>query len=145
MSLRALSPREASIFACFTDVVVAPAPVLPPVHDTDAVVFFDDWMARSPRLNRIAMRGLLYVIEMAPLAATGFRRRLRRLEHAERARWITLVERTPNAQLRLVWKLLKGAAQLAYYGDDRVLLMVGYDADANLRRGRDLRVREGRP
>jgi hypothetical protein len=44
-----------------------------------------------------------------------------------------------------VAKLVKGSAQLAYYGDDRVLAICGYDADANLRRGRELRVREGRP
>ena len=49
--LRALSGREASIFACVTDTVVAPADGLPPVRDTDAVRFFDerllDWVATA--------------------------------------------------------------------------------------------------
>jgi hypothetical protein len=54
--VKALTPREASIFACFTDAVVAPEPVLPPVRETDAVAFFDDWMSRSLRVNRLGMR-----------------------------------------------------------------------------------------
>ena len=142
--LRVLTPREASIFACVCDVVVAPEPVLPPVRETDAVVSFDDWMARSPRLNRLGMRALLYVLELSPLATSG-RTRLRRLDRAARARWLRAVEKSPHPQLRLLVKLIEGAAQMSYYGDDRVLARCGYDADANLRRGRALRVREGRP
>jgi hypothetical protein len=142
--LRALSPREASIFACVCDVVVAPEPVLPAVRETDAVAFFDDWMARSPALNRYGMRALLYALELSPLA-TGEGSRLRRLDRDGRARWLESVERIPQPQLRLVAKLVKGAAQLSYYGDDRVLLRCGYDADANLRRGRELRIAQGRP
>lgn len=144
MTLRALTPREASIFACLTDAFVAPEPVLPAVRYTDAVEFFDSWMARSPALNRIGMRALLYALELAPLA-TDARTRLRRLDRAGRARWLHAIERTPNAPVRAVVKLLKGAAQFAYYGDDRVLGICGYDAAANVARGRALRVAEGRP
>jgi hypothetical protein len=142
--MKALTPREASIFACFTDVVVAPEPLLPPVRETDAVASFDDWMARSPRLNRTGMRALLYVLELSPLAI-GFRKRLRRLDGDARARWLEAIEHAPRPELRLVFKLLRGAAQLSYWGDDRLMLRVGYDAEANLRRGRELRAREGRP
>jgi hypothetical protein len=142
--LRALTPREASIFACVCDAVVAPEPVLPPVRETDAVAFFDDWMARSPALHRFGLRALLYVLELSPLA-TGARTRLRRLDRDARARWLKAVERAPHPQLRLLSKLVEGAAQLSYYGDDRVLERCGYDAEANLRRGRELRIAEGRP
>jgi hypothetical protein len=142
--MKALTRREASIFACFTDAVVAPEPVLPPVRDTDAVAFFDDWMARSPRLNRIGMRAMLYALELSPLL-TGAGTRLRRLDRDARARWLEAVQSAPRAELRLVVKLLKGAAQLSYWGDDALMLRVGYDADANVRRGRELRAREGRP
>ena len=142
--LRVLTPREASIFACVCDAVVAPEPVLPPVRETDAVAFFDDWMARSPALNRIAMRGLLYALELSPLALRQGTR-LRRLDRAARTRWLHAVERTPNSQLRLIVKLVKSAAQLSYYGDDRVLVRCGYDPEANLSRGRALRIAEGRP
>ena len=144
MSLRALTPREASIFACVCDAVVAPEPVLPPVRQTDAVTYFDDWMARAPALNRIAMRAMLYVAELSPLA-TGSGARLRRLDREARTRWLRAVERAPSGQVRLVAKLVKSAAQLSYYGDDRVLARCGYDADANLARGRALRVEQGRP
>ena len=143
-ALRALTPREASIFACVCDVMVAPEPELPPVRETDAALFFDDWMARSPALNRNAMRALLYVLELSPLAL-GSRSRLRRLDRAARTSWLKSIERAPHPQLRMVVKLVKGAAQLAYYGDDRVLARCGYDAEANLARGRELRIKEGRP
>src|SRR4051794_41920968 len=90
-ALRAITPREASIFACLTDAVVAPAAVLPPVRETDAVLFFDDWMARSPALNRIAMRAALYAFELSPLF-TGGGARPRRLDSAGRARRLGAVE-----------------------------------------------------
>jgi hypothetical protein len=143
--VKALSGREASIFACFTDAVVAPEPLLPPVRQTDAVEFFDDWMARSPRLNRLGMRALLYVLELSPLLAGPRRTRLRRLDRADRTRWLNAVEKTPRAELRLVYKLVKGAAQLSYWGDDALMRGVGYDATANVSRGRELRARERRP
>jgi hypothetical protein len=142
--MKALSPREASIFACITDAVVAPEPLLPPVRETDAVAFFDDWMGRAPRLNRVGMRALLYVLELSPLAI-GFGKRLRRLDRDARARWVDAIQAAPRAELRLIAKLVKGAAQLSYWGDDALMLRVGYDADANVRRGRELRAREGRP
>jgi len=142
--MKALTPREASIFACFTDAVVAPEPVLPPVRETDAVDFFDDWMSRSTRVNRLGMRALLYVLELSPFL-TGSRARLRRLDRAGRARWVTAIEHARRPELRLVYKLLKGAAQFSYWGDDQLMLAVGYDADANASRGRELRAREGRP
>ena len=144
MTLRALTPREASIFACVCDAVVAPEPALPPVRATDAVAFFDLWMARAPVLNRIGMRALLYALELSPLL-TGARTRLRRLDRAGRADWLRAIERTSHPQVRLLAKLVRGAAQLSYYGDERVLALCGYDAEANVRRGRELRVAEGRP
>jgi hypothetical protein len=90
------------------------------------------------------MRVLLYVLELSPLA-TGAGARLRRLDRDARARWLRAIERSPNGHVRLLAKLVKGAAQLSYYGDDRVLARCGYDAEANLARGRELRLREGRP
>jgi hypothetical protein len=142
--VKALSAREASIFACFTDTVVAPEPVLPAVRETDAVEFFDDWMARSPRLNRLGMRAFLYLLELSPWL-TGSRSRLRQLDRAGRARWIGAIEDARYPQLKLVYKLLKSAAQLSYWGNDQLMLTVGYDADANAQRGRELRARDGRP
>src|SRR4051794_41354952 len=114
--MKALSGREASIFACFTDAVVAPEPVLPPVRQTDAVEFFDDWMARSPRLNRIGMRALLYVLELSPLLAGPRRTRLRRLDRPERTRWLEAVEKAPRGELRLGYKLVEGGPPPSYLG-----------------------------
>jgi hypothetical protein len=144
MELRVLSAREASIFACLTDIVVSPEPVLPPVRETDAVRFFDDWLALMPRLNRRAMRGLLWMAELGPLL-TGFGGRLRSLDRSRRVAWLRSLERARVPQIRMVMKLAESSAQLAYYGDDSLLLRLGYDAEANLRRGRELRMAEGRP
>lgn len=140
-ALRAISPREASIFACLTDTVVAPAGDLPPVRDTDAVAFLDDWLTRSPALNRAGLRALLHGIELAPLAL-GFGARLRRLPAERRAQFAARVSGTRS--LHGAAKLLFGAAHLAYYGDDAVMRLLGYDADANVARGRALRAAEGR-
>jgi hypothetical protein len=142
--LAVLSPREASIFACLADTVVAPEPVLPPVRDTDAVAFFDRWMTRAPRINRIALRALLYSLETGP-RLLGFGARMRRLTPEQRAEYLRALERSPVPQLRQLAKLLQGFGQLAYYGDDRVMLRLGYDAEANVARGRELRARDGRP
>jgi hypothetical protein len=142
--LRVLSGREASIFACFTDTVVAPEPLLPAVRDTDAVTFFDEWLSLLPPLNRHGLRALLWMAELAPLA-TGFGARLRRLDRAQRADWLQKTERAPVTQVRLLAKLVTSAAQLSYYGNDAVLGQLGYDAEANLERGRRLRAAEGRP
>jgi hypothetical protein len=142
--LAVLSPREASIFACLADTVVAPEPVLPPVRETDAVAFFDRWMARAPRVNRIALRGLLYTLETGP-RLLGFGARMRRLTPERRAEYLRAIERSSVPQLRQLAKLLQGFGQLAYYGDDGIMVRLGYDADANVARGRGLREREGRP
>ena len=142
--LAVLSPREASIFACLADTVVAPEPVLPPVRETDAVAFFDRWMARAPRVNRIALRALLYAIEAGPLAL-GYGARMRRLSSELRAEYLHALEQNRLPQLRQLAKLLQGFGQLAYYGDDGVMLRIGYDAEANVARGRELRQRDGRP
>ena len=61
-----VTPREASIFACVCDTVVAPEHQLPAVRNTDAVGAFDRWLAGSPRPHRAALRGLLHAAELAP-------------------------------------------------------------------------------
>jgi hypothetical protein len=144
VSLQAITPREASIFACLTDTVVAPAPFLPPVSETDAALFFDRWVSRAPRRNRLALRVALHVLELAP-ALAGAGARLRRLDSAERARRLAAVERSRVSVVRQLAKLVKSMAFVSYYGDDAVMLQLGYDAGANQRRGMELRAREGRP
>jgi hypothetical protein len=144
MTLLVLSPREASIFACVCDTVVAPEPLLPAVRKTDAVTFFDRWLVLSPRLNRAGLRVLLYAAELAP-RLLGFRARLRALAEADRARVLEALERVGEPRVRELVRLFKSVACLSYYGDDAVMLQLGYDADANVRRGRELRAREGRP
>src|SRR3954466_12012345 len=126
MDLVCLAPREASIFACLVDTVAAPEPLLPPVAQTDCAVAFDRWMAASPAINARGMRALLLALEVLPVAM-GFGRRFRRPPVGERARFVARVEHSSNKHVRQLTKLLKGAAFLAYYGDDGVMRRVGYD------------------
>jgi hypothetical protein len=144
MTLTTLTPREASIFACWCDTVVAPGGVLPPVNATDAVEFFDFWLDSAPRLNRAGLKGLLYVVELAP-RLLGFKTRLRALPEEDRARALHAIERAKAPQLRQLAKLMKGVAFLSYYGDHGIMRSLGYDADERVQTGRALRVAEARP
>jgi hypothetical protein len=132
------------MFACLVDTVAAPEPVLPAVSQTDAAFFFDRWLAAAPRRNALGMRALLVGMELGPLLM-GYRSRFRGLDIPDRVSYLQALERSPSPQVRQLAKLLKGAAFLAYYGDDQVMRRIGYDADANVDRGRRLREAEGRP
>jgi hypothetical protein len=144
VTLTALTRREASIFACVCDTIVSPEPALPPVRETDAVEFFDRWLARSPRANRVALRGLLHAADVVP-RTRGFRRRLRGLPEPEREQLLFELEKSPRPRVRQLVKVLKGMTLLSYYGDDGVSRRLGYDPEERLREARDLRTREGRP
>ena len=104
-----LSAREAAIFTRFSDTVLAPAPPLPPVRETDAVASFDAWLARGPRLNRLGARAALLA-----LAAGRADRRLGRLQRLEHGHGRAAVE------------ALRAAAAISYYGDPRVSALLGY-------------------
>jgi hypothetical protein len=144
LTLTAIGAREASIFTCLVDGIVAPEPLLPAVRDTDALASFDIWLARSPRLNRIGLRVLLHLAELAPLLLGGGRR-LRRLEPAGRRRWLEQAEQVPLRPLRELVRAVKTLLLLCYWGDPAVMARLGYDAQARVDRGRELRRTEGRP
>jgi len=144
LSLTAIGPREASIFTCLLDGFLAPEPLLPAVRDTDALASFDTWLTRSPRVNRIALRVLLHLAELAPLLLGGGRC-LRRLDPARRRRWLEHAEHVPLRPVRELVRALKTLLLLCYYGDPAVMARLGYDAQARVSRGRELRRAEGRP
>ena len=127
-----LSGREASIFACLCDTVVAPEAPLPPVEHTDAVAAFDRYLAGSPRMNRVGLRALVLLAELAP-RVLGQRARLRRLGQEERARALRAAE---GSRARPLVDALEFVIRLSYFGDDGVMRLLGYDAEANLRRAR---------
>jgi len=129
--------RELSIFACLTDVFVAPVAPLPPVRDTDAAHAFAHSLAAGPALNAIALRGALLALEVAPLAL-GFGARLRRLAPADRERALARLDRGPLAPLL---KAVRSLAQLHYYGDLGVMRLLGYDPEAVVARAAQVRNR----
>ncbi len=144
MRLTAIGSREASIFTSLADAFVAPEPPLPAVRDTDALWTFDAWLARSPPVNRVGLRVVLHLFELAP-ALSGGGRRLRRLDRDHARRWLTRAEHLPLRAPRELTRALKTLILLCYYGDEAVMAGLGYDAEANVRRGRELRRTEGRP
>jgi hypothetical protein len=132
--------READIFACLTDAVVAPAGAFPPVRQTDATRFLNRYLEASPTLNRIGLRTMLLAVEVGPLAL-GYGRRLRRLPPAAR---LAYLQRLQTGRAAPLAQALEALAKLAYYGDEGVMRHLGYDADAVVERGRRVRREEAR-
>lgn len=118
--------------AALIEAAVAPAPPLPAVADTDAVEAFMIYVRGSPPAGRLALSAFLAALELAPLALRG--RRLSRLDPARRSQMIRWL--SPPG--------LEALPQLFYYGDEQVLKLLGYDAAERVRRGRELRTRDGR-
>lgn len=141
MSLTVLSGREAAAAARLIEAVVGSQPPgLPAPAQTAALAAFDRLLAAAPRLNRGALRAMLWAVELGPLVGR-WRLPLRRLAPAQRAEYLDQLERLPAARpLRAVLALVK----LAFYGEDEVMGRLGYDADAVVGRGRALRVAEAR-
>ena len=139
-----MTKREAQIFTCFADTVVAPEPLLPPVRSTDAADFLATWLDLAPKLNAAGLRAAIVALDLAPLGL-GYRHRLRKLPRDDRAEVIRRIEKHKSPAVRQAAKALKGVAFLCYYGDDSLMKRLGYDADANAARGRALRAAEGRP
>lgn len=143
MSLKVLSAREAKIFECLADTYCAPAGSFPPVASTDAVAFIDELSSRSPLRNRLGFHALLAFADLLPVAR-GYRRRLRKLDRAQRAEFLHGLDKSRFAALALPGKLLKTLTMMSYYGTDEALRAAGYDPDAKVAAARELRVREGR-
>jgi hypothetical protein len=135
-----VTAREGNVFACLVETVVAPGAPLPPLARTDAVRFLDRYLAASPPLNRAGLRALLHALEAGP-RARGRGRRFRQLDPAARAAYL---ERLERGRAGRAFAALEAVAKLAYYGDDGVMRALGYDAEAVVARGRELRLRDGR-
>jgi hypothetical protein len=137
-----LKPREAAIFAALTDAYCAPANVLRPVAESDAVAFADELTIASPAVNRIGFRVILRLVDVAPFVR-GYRKRFRLLARAQREQFLQGLDSSRWFILRTAGRLLKTIALMSYYGDAVVTHALGYDPDANLARADALRVQRG--
>ena len=135
-----MTKREANVFACLVDTVVAPGGALPALARTDAMGFLEGYLAASPRLNRLGVRVLLHALDAGP-RLLGFGARFRGLPAERRLAFLNAVGRSPAG---LALQGIEVMAKMAYYGDDGVMRSLGYDADAVVERARELRVAEGR-
>ncbi|MBJ7330615.1 MAG: hypothetical protein JHC95_12015 [Solirubrobacteraceae bacterium] len=138
--MNALSGREASIAACLCDTVVSPAGGLPPVSRTDAITALDHTLASGPAITRFGLRGLILMLEVVPLVL-GEGHRLRRLSGARRA---AVLDRLSHGPLAAAVEAVTAVMAFSYFGDAAVMRSLGYDAEANVARGRALRDGEGR-
>ena len=139
--MEVLSRREAEIFACLADTVIAPDPPMFTIAQTDAVAYFDRLLVVSPAPNRAGLRMILRALDVAP-RLTGRGARFRGLEPAERLAFLRSLDGL--APLRSLVHAITALAQLCYYGNDQVMRGLGYDVEANLARARMLRVTEAR-
>lgn len=139
--MKVLTGREASMYACFTDVVVAPTAAMPPVAATSATRAFDEALSVSPAFNRCGLRAAIVAIEMAPLAL-GYGKRLRRLTPDERRDVLDRLEHTRGIADAV--KAVRSMAHMTYYGDDAVQRQLGYDPDAVVARAAVARAEAGR-
>ena len=135
-----IGPREANIFACFVDAVVAPGDGLPELGRTDAVDFLGSLLDAAPAVNRIGVRAMLHALEVGPLLL-GYGARLRRLPPERRLAFLDALERGPAAP---ALQAVEALAKLAYYGDAGVLRGLRYDPDVVVDRARERRLAEGR-
>jgi hypothetical protein len=117
---------ERRAFLALADAVCAPAPPLPPVAETDALEAFEHWLARAPRRNRAALRAGLTLVA-------------RRLGGPRERRLAALERMAGRPGLRELCEGLRSAAAACYYGDARVMRIVGYDPEAVLERAREAR------
>jgi hypothetical protein len=134
-----MTTREGNVFACLVETVAGPGEPLPPLAHTDAVRFLDSYLAAAPLLNRAGLRALLHALELGPRARRRGRARFRQLSPGERTHYLKRLERGRAGQ---AFRALEAIAKLAYYGDEAVMKRLGYDANAVVRRGRELRARE---
>ena len=120
-----LSRRQASIFACLADTVLAPAPPLPPVGETATVASFDRWLSAFSPIARGGFGALLTGLELAPRLLSRRRLPWHALAPAERLRWLRLLETTlPYGGA--IGDAIRAGAGASYYGDPAVAATVGY-------------------
>ncbi|HEX2086891.1 MAG TPA: hypothetical protein VHF89_14520 [Solirubrobacteraceae bacterium] len=105
------------------DAAVPAGDGLPPARETDAVEAFGAWLRAGPPPNRAALRALLRVAARGDVAG--------RIESGRGA-------------LGGATQLLARIAAHCYYGDERVMRALGYDARSVAARGLALRRAEGR-
>jgi hypothetical protein len=115
--------REERVVERLVDAAVATGDPLPAPRDTDAVAAFDTWLRAAPAPNRLAVRGLLRVVGTEDLP--------RLIESGEGVRGGAA-------------QVLARIAAHCYYGDERVMRALGYDAGEVAARGLALRRAEGR-
>jgi choline dehydrogenase-like flavoprotein len=133
-----LGPRETAIFIALTDAYCEPEGAFTPVRETDAARFMNDLLGASPRVNRAGFRVILALLDLTPLVR-GYRRRFRKLGNVERREFLHGLDKSRFVLLPIASRLLKTLTIMSYYGDPQVLGWTGYDADATVARGRDVR------
>lgn len=135
-----LTRREADIFACLVETICAPVSGRPRASGAHARVAFERVLASAPPLNRAGLRGLLYALEVIP-RLQGRGARLRLLAGAERRAAVGALTGGPGgAALEGLTALVK----LSYWSEPALMRSLGYDADAVVARGRELRRLEAR-
>jgi|tagenome__1003787_1003787.scaffolds.fasta_scaffold18651116_2 hypothetical protein len=116
-----MTTRELRAFERVAEAVIAPVAPLPHVRDTDAAAALQRSLAAVPRLNALALRALFVLAALWP--------------------WRWPLDRVGRGPLAAVAKAVNALAYLHYYGDVRVMRLLGYDPDAVVARAAEVRGR----
>ena len=135
-----LTRREADIFACLVETICAPGDGRPSAGTAHPRTAFERALAAAPPLNRFGLRALLYAAELAP-RLHGQGARLRRLGAAERRAALGALAGGP---IRAPLEGLTALVKMSYWSEPALMRSLGYDADAVVVRGRELRRLEAR-
>ena len=134
--MKALTPREASIFACLADTVVAPEPRAAAGARDRRRGFFDRWLARAPRAEPDRAAGAALRARARAAARWASARGCARSPRpSARAAASSASSSTARPQVRQLAKLLQG------HRVPRLLRRRRRDARARLRRRRERRAR----
>lgn len=102
-------------------------PSIPSVDDVDVAGFIDSYVARmAPPMRRDLSRALLYLEQVAPLAAAKASR-FTELDPDDQDRVLQAFEASPVMLLRGAFAAIKSLVFMGYYRDARTWKIIGYE------------------
>ena len=125
-NLTMLSRREQTILAAIGNAFFPPkGPIAVSGTEAGVVRYFDRYLARSARLQRVLMRLLFTFIELSPFPFGPRRKPFTKLDHADR---LTLLDGMSKSRIyfrRVSFISIRALMTMAYLSDGRVAQAMG--------------------
>lgn len=131
MSLH-LTAGEERLIAAAADAFFPPdGPIRRSGSEAGCVAWFDHYLGRSSRRQRLLVRLMLAFVQMAPLLLGPERRRFTRASSASRIAFLGRASTSRVYFLRVVFLSLRALMTMAYLADDSVADAIGIQADTD--------------